>query len=314
MRLLVFISLFVICAPVYVSGIEVDFIADATAQSDMLTLGDVAEIRPEKAAEKLNSLVLFPAPQAGELRCYRAGTLMAYVSQAVDEGRRIKWGGAEKVCVGSRGIKIGHENLQKAIDRRLQSALRHLGAEDVSFEMRNPPDAFNLPEGEVEYEVIFGGGRILDARNIAVILRIDGRVVENLRIAGDIKAYLPVVTAARRLNRGDVITKADLVMRRKNIADLGRPFLDFNAADGMVAKRVIPMGHVLEENDLDAPVLVKRREVVTMIAARGNLQVSTRGVAAANGKQGEIISVQNMRSKREVACEVIGRKQVRVEF
>jgi flagella basal body P-ring formation protein FlgA len=180
--------------------------------------------------------------------------------------------------------------------------------------MRNPPDAFNLPEGEVEYEVIFGGGRILDARNIAVILRVDGRVVENLRIAGDIKAYLPVVTAARRLNRGDVITKADLVMRRKNIADLGRPFLDFNAADGMVAKRVIPMGHVLEENDLDAPVLVKRREVVTMIAARGNLQVSTRGVAAANGKQGEIISVQNMRSKREVACEVIGRKQVRVEF
>jgi hypothetical protein len=37
-------------------------------------------------------------------------------------------------------------------------------------------------------------------------------------------------------------------------------------------------------------------------------------MATVNGKKGEVIPVQNMRSKREVICEVTGRKQVRVEF
>lgn len=314
MRSLILILLFALCTPFSAFCIEIHFKADAVAKADMLTLKDVAEIRPDKTLNELGGLVLFPAPGPGELRCYKAGTLMAYVRDAASGEERIQWSGADNICVGSRGARISFKKLQEAIDQHLASALDHLGAGNVSFEMRNPPDTITLPEGEVEYEVIFGGGHILDARNVAVIVRVNGRVAENLSITGRIRAYLPVVAAARKLNRGDVITKDDVVMHEKNIADLRRPCLDSDEAVGKVAKRAVAMGQVLGQNDIDAPVLVKRREMVTIVLDRGPIQITTRGVATANGKHGEIIAVKNMRSKREVACEVIGRKQVRVEF
>ena len=314
MRAFLCCLLLIIAAPFSASGLEVAFKADVVARSDMLTIGDVAELTADSETRELADTALFAAPDPGETRCYKSRTLMAYVRQAVSGDRKIKRGGAEQVCVRHDGARLSQGKIQTVVNEHLQSALSHLGAKKVAFEMRNPPDSLSLPKGEAEYEILFAGNRILDARKVTVIVRVDGNVVENLSIAGRIRAYLPVVTAARKLGRNNVVTENDLAMREKNIADLRRPCLDPEAAVGKRVRRVVSMGQVLEKNDLDAPVLVKRREVVTMILDQGPMRIRARGMATVNGKKGEVIPVQNMSSKREVICEVTGRKQVRVEF
>ncbi|MFO7861586.1 MAG: flagellar basal body P-ring formation chaperone FlgA [Desulfosalsimonas sp.] len=314
MRAFLCCLLLIIAAPFSASGLEVAFKADVVARSDILTIGDVADLSPESQARDLADKELFAAPGPGETRCYKSRTLMAYVRQAVSADHKVKRGGAEQVCVRHDGARLLSGKIQSVVNAHLQSALSHLGAKRVAFEMRNPPESLSLPKGQAEYEILFAGNRILDARKVTVIVRVDGNVVENLSIAGRIRAYLPVVTAARKLGRNTVVTENDLAMREKNIADLRRPCLDPEAAVGMRVKRAVPMGKVLEKNDLDAPVLVKRREVVTMILDQGPMRIRARGMATVNGKKGEVIPVQNMSSKREVICEVTGRKQVRVEF
>lgn len=299
-------------APVSAFGLEVVFHDDVTVHADRLTIGDVAELRP--AAGDLAGTELFAAPGPGESRCYQSRTLMAYVRQAVSGHQKVDWSGAKQVCVVRDGTRLSSGKLQAVVNEHLQSALLHLGAENVAFEMRNPPENISFPDGRVEYEVMFAGNRILEARKVSVIVRVDGRVVENFSIAGSVRADVPVAVAARKLRRDDVIAEDDLVMREKNIADLRRPCLDPESAVGKRVRRTVAMGQTVEKNDLDAPVLVKRREVVTMVLDQGPMRIRARGMATVNGKKGEMIPVQNMRSKREVICEVTGRKQVRVEF
>ncbi|MBW1776910.1 MAG: flagellar basal body P-ring formation protein FlgA [Deltaproteobacteria bacterium] len=204
--------------------------------------------------------------------------------------------------------------LQSVIDERLASVLAHLGAKKVFFEMLETPRALNLPEGPVTYEVKFDDERILNARKATVVIRVNGKVLDSLQIQGRVRVYMPVVAAARPLSRGDVLSPGDLAVKEAEIGSLRRPCLDPEAAVGKRVKHTVPMGEVLEENDLELPILVKRRETVIMILERGRLQIEARGVAAADGRQGEMIPVQTMGSRKTVACEVVGRKAVKVVF
>jgi flagella basal body P-ring formation protein FlgA len=91
-----------------------------------------------------------------------------------------------------------------------------------------------------------------------------------------------------------------------NIAELKDPCLDPEAIIGQVLKKSVSMNQVISEHDLDMPVLIERRQVVTMFLQKGSLQISDKGLASANGKMGDVIMIKNLKSNREVPCRVIG--------
>jgi len=305
----------IFCLPGLVMGLEVRFKEDAVAGADMLSLADVAEVRPAAAAAGLNGVLLFPAPDPGEQKCFQSRTLKAYVLDAVsDKNAAIEWGGADVVCVRHEGVLVSDDKLQSVIDSRLRAALSHLEPQQVSFKLRQPPDPLSLPPGRTEYEVLFSDRDILDSRQVSVIVKVDGRVVENLALAGKVRAFLPVVVAGRKLNRDTVITRGDVRTVSKNIADLRNPCVDLKGVVGKRLKRSVAVNEEIRRTDLDRPVLVERRQIVTMLLQKGTLQINARGQATADGKMGDVIMVRNMRSQREVPCEVIGSGLTRVDF
>ena len=62
------------------------------------------------------------------------------------------------------------------------------------------------------------------------------------------------------------------------------------------------------------PPLVKRGDVVSIIAESKDLKVTTLGVAKEKGSLGGRILVENLTSKKEVYAYVIDSNKVRVEF
>ncbi len=295
-------------------GLEVRFRADAVAGGEMLTLADVAEISPLSAAAALNGLVLFPAPGAGEKQCFQTRTLKAYIRDAVSDSRSIEWSGADLVCVRHEGVLVSRDKIRSVIDARLRSALSGLDTEQVCFKLRNPPDSLSLPPGVVEYEVLFSDRDIISSRQVTVIIRVDGRVMENLSLAGRVQAFLPVVVAGRSLGRDTQLQPSHVRMETKNIGDLRNPCLDIREVVGKRLKRPVAIGRVIRRGVLDQPVLVERRQIVTMVLQKGGLRISTRGEATADGRMGELIMVKNLQSEREVPCEVIGEGLARVDF
>jgi len=303
--------------PGLVFGLEVRFKADAEAGGEMLTVGDVAELHPAGKADGLSAKPLFPAPDPGEQRCFQSRTLKAYVMDAVadpTDKKSLEFSGAAVVCVRHEGRLINADQIRSVIDTRLRSALGDVEAERLCFKPRSGPDAISLPEGEVSYEVLFSDKDIVDSRQVSVIVKVDGRVVENLSIAGQVQALVPVVVAGRKLSRGTELTRADVRMQPRNLANLQRPCVDIEEAAGKRLKRTVAVDQVIRRTDLDLPVLVERRQIVTILFEKGALRISARGKAAGDGRNGEVIMVENMRSHREVPCEVIGDGLVRVDF
>jgi len=85
-------------------------------------------------------------------------------------------------------------------------------------------------------------------------------------------------------------------------------------AVGKRALRMIPAGIPVVDNAIDLPALVRRGDVVQIIAEQGALRISARGEARANGRRGDRIPVRNLDSKKLVSARVIDAQTVNVEF
>jgi flagellar basal body P-ring formation protein FlgA len=311
---------FIVCVfitlscPSMLFGLEVSFKNEAVVTGSMLTLSDVAVLRPLSKAEVLSGIVLFPSPAHGEQRCFNSSILKAYVLDAVVNKDSVRWSGAETICIQREGAVLSQNEIQTVIDTRLREILGHLFAEQVAFEAVHLPDISPFPTGQVEYEVLFSDRDILKSRQVNVIIKVDGKVRENLTITGRVQALVPVVVAVEKLNRGAVLTQDNIMTQLKNIAELKDPCFDPETIIGQVLKKSVSMNQVISEQDLDMPVLIERRQVVTMFLQKGNLQLSTKGLASANGKMGDVIMIKNLKSNREVPCRVIGPGMTMVEY
>ena len=312
-----FLLIFWICVswPSLVLGLEVRFSQEALVSGPMLTLGDVAVVKPHSKSASLKDLVLFPAPGPGEQRCYQNTTLKAYICDALSAVGPIVWSGAETICVRQQGSNLlGAEEIQRRINGALRSALGELEAEHLGFELRNPPETVSLPQGELSTEVLFSDPKVLESRQATLVVRVNGQVVDNLTLAGRVRARLPVIVTARNVQRGTILKREHLRIKEQNIAALRDPCLDITVALGKRLKRSVPVNQVLRLHDLERPVVIERRQLVSMILEKGALRVPAKGMAVTEGRVGDLVMVRNMRSKREIPCTVVGPGLTKVEF
>jgi len=127
-----------------------------------------------------------------------------------------------------------------------------------------------------------------------------------LTLLSQAEVFLPVVTAARVLERDQTIAAADLRLERINLAKAQRGF--FNRVDqvaGQSAKRRIRAEQILNPGLLDAPLLVRRGEKVKILASRDGIQATANGEALANGRSGEVIRVRNLSSEKVIEARVL---------
>ena len=312
MKKILVATILLLLLPAIAAGVEIRFREDAVVTSPMLGIGDVAKIRPARAADAFSGVGLFPAPGPGEQRCFSSVTLRAYIRAAIPG--EIAFSGPDTVCVRHDAGMVGKNEILEAIDARLAKALAHTRAEKVRFIPRNLPANLTLPKGNVRYDVSFPAPDIVSSRHAAIVVRVDGRTVHNLVVPGEIQAYMPVVVASEMLERGAVITQSQVRTRMENINGLRDPCTDPEEVIGKILRRPIPANRVIGKNDIDHPILVERRQVVTMVASKGTLEISTQGQAMSSGKEGDMIMIKNLRSNREVPGRVIGPGLARIEF
>lgn len=308
----------VLLVPGLVFGLNVHFREDVVVRSPMLTLGDVADVSGGNGADAVRGAELFRGPERGGKRCYSTSTLRLYAAAAVSEalGRdpEIGFGGAERVCVLHDAKMIGSNEIIGMINTRLKEALGHLDAEKLAFVPRSKPEALSVPHGEIDYEVRFSASDIVSSRRATIIIKADGRIRHNVVVAGDVRAHLPVVVAAADLDRKTVIGREHIRTEVKNINGLRNPLTDPADAIGMTLCRSVKMNRVLRQSDVERPLLIERRQIVTVIASKGPLEISTRGEALASGRKGDVVKIRNMHSRQEVYARVVGDGIAKVEF
>jgi flagella basal body P-ring formation protein FlgA len=118
--------------------------------------------------------------------------------------------------------------------------------------------------------------------------------------------FLPVVHAARVIERGQTISGEQLQLQEVNIGKTPRGFYSsLDEVIGQGAKRRVRAGQLIAPNLLAAPLLIRRGQQVTIIASQDGISASATGEALANGREGEVIRVRNLGSQKVIEAQVV---------
>ena len=125
-----------------------------------------------------------------------------------------------------------------------------------------------------------------------------------------------VVTSSRMINRGETITASHLVVKGvlpEAIEKTRSPvFESIESAIGRIAKRTIRSEELLSEKNTTTPVLVLRRETVTVSTGSSGITIRMQAIAKQDGRLGDLISVETLDTGEVLQARVTGRAELAV--
>ena len=173
-----------------------------------------------------------------------------------------------------------------------------------------------LPAGEVSLRVFQKGREELYGYvRLVAIVSVDNVPRMEVTLTGWIDVFDSVVCASRRLNKGKIITSNDIYLAKKNISRLHPDILtDMDQAVGLMLKHDVKENDCLKDSMLQKATIVKRGDMVTILAELGGIRVTAPGKILEKGCLGEYIRVQNAVSKKNINARVINDSTVMVDF
>ena len=106
------------------------------------------------------------------------------------------------------------------------------------------------------------------------------------------------------LRRGSIIQDNDIHMAPLDITDVRNPCFNLDEVIGKKVKRTVRRGQALDRRTIEFPPMIHRGELVTLIARKGALTVTARGVAKHDAKKDAMIKIQNNNSQKEIIGRV----------
>ena len=142
----------------------------------------------------------------------------------------------------------------------------------------------------------------LDWANAEGVRRI---VVRGGAVAAAQRGNVDVLTWARNIATGEIVQPQDLVWGQAALAPADAPN-DPDVMVGQAARRALRAGAAVSGHDVSAVQVVKANEMVTLTFDSGGVSLALQAKALTGGAVGEMISVQNVTSKKTVQAVVIG--------
>jgi len=187
---------------------------------------------------------------------------------------------------------------------------------EIKFYEIHLPEEVKLPTGKFSCAVdpgkgVDGSGRF----SLKMSFSVDGTVRKALWVWGRVGTAQKMVVAARPIKKSQVITGADLGLAELESSDFGSDVLtDPGDAVGLVAVNPIRAGASIKAGQLKPLTIIKRGQLVRIIAASGGLKVTAVGTAKEDGAIGGDIKVENVSSRRLVLGRVVSEGLVEVSF
>ena len=127
--------------------------------------------------------------------------------------------------------------------------------------------------------------------------------------------FKDVLVSEKSFEKGRFIDETEFAGRTMDVLQIRqRPVLVGDELTRQQLRQSIRPGTTLLWRHISAIPLVRKGDIVDVIASQGGLIINLKGQARENGADGDFILVRNPRSKRDFQAQVINDKKVRVLF
>jgi len=115
------------------------------------------------------------------------------------------------------------------------------------------------------------------------------------------------LTYARSIAAGEVIQPEDVIWApmQSHLVPAGAP-QDVDAVVGMSARRALRSGAAVQPNDLTAPKVISRNEMVTVTYAAPGVTLTVTGRAQRDAARGQPVAITNLQSGRTIDAVAVG--------
>lgn len=292
-------------------GLQITLKSNVVVTEPQVTLGMIAELSPSTS---LADKRLVRSPEPAQSIVIKRDQIQRVLRQNGVDPDSLSWAGASAVRVEGASQTISGLEVQNEIDTFLRDAeLRFTHARFI-FTPFTPPEAFILPAGNLQVDVIPAVRDIIGSRHFTLIYRVDGRTVKNMAVRGKLVAEAEVVVARQPLRRGRTISANDVELIARDISRERDPLFELDEVVGNRVARGVRAGQVLERKSIEFPPLVKKGAFVRIVAKRGAMLLTAIGIAREDGQLNQVIRVQNSSSQKQIRARVVAPDRVEVEF
>ena len=206
------------------------------------------------------------------------------------------------------------EDLKRIFLKEIKNKLFWVKGKIYLEDFRVEPANFKIPSKAKLKLKFFGRPRI--GSNVAIGEFYSGnKRIGIVRIWAYVEAKAKVVVANKFIINKAILTKDDIRLEEKKLSQLPQGVIfDINEVLGKQIKMSVSPGRVLLKNYIGEPPLIRRGEVVLIVARNKYLVVKAKGVALQDGYLNQKIKVKNIASKKVVVGKVISPKEVEVVF
>jgi len=210
---------------------------------------------------------------------------------------------------------IEEKDVLDALQKELTARLGLEGALQLAF--AQPWGSVNLPSG-ADWNLTITQvppGKLASTALVSFRILSGGRQVGEWQTIFRAQLWKPVWVATRRLDRGAQIDPSVLnvqsvdVLREKQALVPAETDLSLYEMAQTVSQE-----RPLAWRDIAARPLVRKGQVVEVVANDGALHISMKALALANAAQGETVLVRNLDSKNNITARVVNANTVQVEF
>jgi flagella basal body P-ring formation protein FlgA len=305
---------------------ELRFRQQCSPHGSVVTLGDIAEIYSADAeqAGKLAAIELFPAPAAAQQRVLRVREVQDLLSMRGINLAEHRFSGSSQIVLTSAGEPVRADqsltpSAAKRAHRRVQEAiLQYLQTKSGSGETRylqfETPTALARAAANPVQPISVSGGSPPWTGPQRFEVRIDSNEgLAPFSIDAQVSVPSAVVAAVHALARGAVIRESDLAIVRDAPRDgESGVFHSIEEVAGKQTTRAVPDGKIILPDDLQAPLLVHKGDVVTVYAQSAGIRVRTTARARDDGGLGDLVTMETMQDRKPYQARVCGMRETEV--
>lgn len=284
---------------------------------DRIRLGEIAEIKGEDPAllKKLRDIVIGKAPLPGKSRRIDKDYIRIRLKQNGIDLSQIRLQVPIKAEVSRGFIEISKEKIKKIV---LGSVYGLIPWEKDQIQIKKicVSNSALLPKGNITYKVVAPrNADFLGNVPLSVLFKVNRRLKKKIWVTVNIEVLTELVVTKRPLRRYQVITEDDIHLKKMDLSKVkSHAVTTYEEVLGKRTKRAIKTGEILRTDHIELPPLVKRGDVVSIIAESDGLKITALGEVRKKGCRGERIKVLNLDSKKCVYAHVLDSNTVRVDF
>ena len=292
------------------NDITVQISGQAFVRGPQITFGELAEIygADEARVEFLRNLNLGLAPMPGERLVLTAEALSSrLVSTGVDFSG-IYWQTSPTVTITTASQVVPSEQLKTVAIEAIRQLLGPAAdSGDITVDPANEVRDLTVPLGVVKLSADLPSGvHYSTPTTVAVRVDIQDRTPLTITLNYNIRLYRNVVIVGQGIGAHEMIAPEALHLERLEVGRLtGGYFTELAEVAGYAAKRSLAPGMVIAKSMLEKPLLIKRGAMVAILAEAGSLQVTAQGEALQDGRNGQLIRVMNIQSRKIILAQII---------